>query len=236
MNHVLAEAEKNLNIVMDRILNGKDLARYIDHTVLKADTTQKDIERICQEAIENQFFGVCVPPYFVKHAKKLLRGSGVKTITVVGFPLGYSYINSKVEECKRALEDRAHEIDMVMNISAFKSGNFAFVKDDIQNITTLCRLNNRLIKVIIETSLLSKEEIIKACQICAEAEVDFVKTSTGFNGSGANIENIKLMRDILPKNIKIKASGGIKDNAFANELIKAGASRIGSSAGAKLLF
>ncbi|MEX0966447.1 MAG: deoxyribose-phosphate aldolase [Bacteroidia bacterium] len=221
---------------MEKMLNPVvTLASVIEHTLLRPDTSQDEITQLCKEAIKYKFYAVCVPQYFVKHAKKTLGKSKVKVVTVVGFPMGYSSINGKAEDCKKAINDKVDEIDMVMNIAALKSGNEAQVRDDIQSITTLCRINNILVKVIIETGLLTDEEIIKACNICTVAEVDFVKTSTGFNGPGASVEKVKMIREILPASIGIKASGGINDAETAMQMMEAGASRIGTSSGVKLI-
>lgn len=211
------------------------LASKIEHTVLKADTTESEIRKLCEEAIEHKFFGVCVPPYFIKIAKQVLLKTNVKIVSVVGFPLGYNSTPSKVEETRKAIDEGADEIDMVLNIAAFKNGDFNFVLNDIQSVCTLAHLKNIKLKVIIETALLSAEEIVKACEICVEAGVDFVKTSTGFSTNGAKPEDIALMRTNLPASIGIKASGGIKTKEQALALVAAGASRIGASAGASLL-
>ena len=207
----------------------------IEQTILKADTTILDVEKLCNEAIQHHFFGVCIPPYFVKYAKNILQKSEVKIVTVVGFPLGYNTTPAKVEEARKALDQGADEIDMVINIAALKNGDFKFVKNDIQTVATLVQLKNKKIKVIIETALLTEEEKIKICQICAEIGVDFVKTSTGFSTSGAKVEDIILMRNVLPEKIKIKASGGIKTKEQAIDLINAGADRLGTSSGPQLI-
>lgn len=212
-----------------------DMKTFIEHTNLKPDCTQQEVIKLCEEAIEHGFYGVCVSPYFVQLAKKTIKKSPVKIITVIGFPLGYSTVAAKVEETKKAIISGADEIDMVMNIAAFKSEDFATVQNDIQAVTTACHLQNKIVKVIIETAYLNNEEIEKACRICKDCEVDFVKTSTGFAPTGATVEAVELMRKILPAKIKIKAAGGIRDAVFADELIKAGASRIGASASLKLI-
>jgi len=220
---------------MEKPILDKDLAAAIDYTLLKPETTKKDIERLCKEAIQYGFCGVCVPPYMLATAKQLLKNNNTRLITVIGFPMGYSATNTKAEETKKAINDGADEVDMVVNVSALKSGNLSYVKDDIQSITTLCRLHSKVVKIIIETTLLTPEEIAKVCEICADAKVDFVKTSTGFFGNGADIETIKLLRSLLPKGIKIKASGGIRTREQAVALIKAGAARIGTSAAVDIL-
>jgi len=208
---------------------------YIEHTNLKPDATQADIIQLCEEAIEHKFYAVCVAPYYVQLAKKTLKKSNVKIVTVVGFPLGYGTVAAKVEETKKAIMAGADEIDMVMNMSAFRSGDDAVVLNDMQSVVMACHLQNKLAKVIIETAYLSDEEIEKACRICVDSEADYVKTSTGFAHSGAKTEHIKLMRKILPAKVKIKASGGIRTLAFAKELIEAGANKLGLSAGASIM-
>ena len=208
----------------------EDLNIYIEHTNLKPDATHQDIIRLCEEAVEHKFYGVCVSPYHVQLAKKTIKKAPVKIITVVGFPFGYNTVASKVEETKKAIIGGADEIDVVMNIAAFKSGDDATVLNDLQAVIMACHLQNKVAKVIIETALLSKAEIEKACRLCVDSEADFVKTSTGFASSGAKIEDIELMRKILPAKIKIKASGGIKDHETAVAMLNAGAARIGTSA------
>lgn len=254
MIHVLAEVEKNTKLVMEKknkklieepldketsmemnVAEMVALAAHIEHTNLKPDCTKQDIIDLCEEAKGHLFYAVCVPPYHVQTAKKALAKTNVKIVTVVGFPLGYATVASKVEEAKKAIISGADEIDMVMNIAAFKSGDFVSVQNDIQAVTTACHLQNKQIKVIIETAYLSAEEIDKACRICIDCEVDFVKTSTGFAAEGASIEAVKLIRSILPAKMKIKASGGIKDHDLALDLIKAGASRLGTSSSLHLI-
>lgn len=212
-----------------------EIKNYIEHTVLKADTSKEDVKKICSEAIEYGFFGVCVPPYFVKTAKAALKGSKVSIVTVVGFPLGYATTPAKVEEVKKALDEGANEIDMVINIAALKGKDYAYVANDINSLTTLTQIKGAKIKVIIETALLTEEEKLKALEICEASNVDFVKTSTGFSHAGAQVEDIKLMRAKLPKKIKIKASGGIKTREQALALIQAGADRLGASSSIDLL-
>jgi deoxyribose-phosphate aldolase len=212
-----------------------EMKTYIEHTNLKPDCTNPDVIKLCEEAIEHGFYGVCVSPYFVQLAKKTIKKSPVKIITVVGFPLGYSTVAAKVEETKKAIISGADEVDMVMNIAAFKSGDFATVLNDIQAVTTACHLQNKIVKVIIETAYLNNEEIEKACRLCMDCEVDFVKTSTGFAHAGATVEAVELMRKTLPPKIKIKAAGGIRDAEFAEKLIQAGATRIGASASVKII-
>lgn len=207
----------------------------IEHTILKPDTMESDIKKLCEEAIEHGFFGVCVPPYFVKHASIILKDSSIQIVTVAGFPLGYNTTPAKVEEARKAMDEGAHEIDMVMNIAALKNNDLNFVQNDIQSVATLVQLKGCKLKVIIETALLSNDEKVKACEICAKVGVDFVKTSTGFASSGAKLKDIELMRKNLPASIKIKASGGIKTKEQAKDLVKAGADRLGTSSGPDLI-
>jgi deoxyribose-phosphate aldolase len=212
-----------------------ELAKYIEHTNLKPDCTKEDIIQLCNEAIEHGFYGVCVSPYYVQLAKKTIGKKPIKLVTVAGFPLGYSTVGAKVEEAKKALISGADEIDMVMNIAAFKSDDIQTVQNDIQSVVTVCHLQNKKVKVIIETAYLNDEEILRACKICVDCEVDFVKTSTGYASKGADSKTIKLMREELPAKIKIKAAGGIKTQKQALDLIAAGADIIGTSNGIGLL-
>lgn len=212
-----------------------DIASYIDHTTLKADCRLEDVQKKCEEAIEYNFKAVCIPPYYVKITADLLKNSPVKIATVVGFPMGYSATPAKVEEIKRAIDNGADEIDVVANICAVKGKQWNYVKNDIESMTMAVHLKGKIIKVILETGLLSDEEIEKLCQICSEIKVDFVKTSTGFNGGGATVQAVSLMRASLPKEIKIKASGGIRTREDAIKLIEAGANRLGSSSGVSII-
>ncbi len=213
-----------------------NLASKIEHTNLKPDATASDIINLCNEAIEHQFYGVCVPPYFVQLAKRTLKKNELKIITVAGFPFGFNSVSSKVEETKKAITAGAHEIDMVMNIAALKSGDIVVVQNDIQSVVTACHLQNKLAKVIIETCYLTDEEIILACRLCADCEADYVKTSTGYGPEGATVKAVQLMRKNLPAKIKIKAAGGIRDFTFAEELIAAGADKLGTSSGVKIML
>jgi deoxyribose-phosphate aldolase len=212
-----------------------ELAKRIEHTNLKPDCTKEEIIQLCNEAITHGFYGICISPYFVQLAKKSIVKKAIKIITVVGFPLGYSTVGAKVEEAKKAIISGADEIDMVMNIAAFKSGDMQTVQNDIQSVVTVCHLQNKKVKVIIETAYLSDEEIIRACKVCADCEVDFVKTSTGFASMGAEPRTVKLMRANLPSKIKIKAAGGIKTNKQALELLLAGADVLGCSNSLKII-
>jgi len=212
-----------------------DLAKQIEHTNLKPDCTKEEIIQLCNDAIMQGFYGVCIPPYFVQLAKKSLTKKAIKIITVVGFPLGYSTVGAKVEEAKKAIISGADEIDMVMNIAAFKSGDMQTVQNDIQSVVTVCHLQNKKVKVIIETAYLTDVEIIRACKVCADCEVDFVKTSTGYATTGAEIRTVKLMRANLPAKIKIKAAGGIKTNDEAIAFLTSGADVIGCSNSLKII-
>jgi deoxyribose-phosphate aldolase len=215
---------------------GDELASYIDHTLLRPEATADQVAQLCDEARNYGFVAVCVAPCYVHLAKERLGpGSLVKVATVIGFPLGYQHAKVKLLETHQAIADGANEIDVVMNISAFKSGKYTEVEKELSDLAQFCHLNKAELKVIIETALLSPEEIEKACEVCVAAEVDFVKTSTGFATRGASVEDIKLMRRVLPRNLKIKASGGIKTFADAEALIKAGADRLGCSASVKIV-
>lgn len=206
-----------------------DIASYFDHTLLKPETTVDQVRQLCQEAIDFKFAGVCIPPYYVAQAAQVLDGQIPKLATVAGFPLGYSATAAKVEEIKRAIEEGAQEVDVVVNIAAIKSGNWSFVRNDIDRMTTACHLKGKVIKVIIEGAMLTPEEMEKVCAICNELEPDFAKTSTGFNGPGASVEMVRTMRSLLKDNILLKAAGGIRNAEDARLLIEAGANRLGSS-------
>lgn len=236
MSHAHVVAVKSTNIAMAKT-NDKPagLNSYIEHTILKQVTTRDDIVKLCEEAVQHQFLGVCVPPYFVDDAVKELKDSGIKVVTVIGFPLGYTYTSVKVEEAKWAVEKGADELDMVVNLAAFRSGDMNYVKNDIESVATIARINNKVLKVIIESGMLTDEEITTLCKICEDAGVDIVKTSTGFAEAGASTGHVKLMRSVLPVKTGIKASGGIRDKAFTEELVAAGATRIGTSSGIKIM-
>ncbi|MBB1286218.1 deoxyribose-phosphate aldolase [Flavisolibacter sp. BT320] len=206
------------------------LAPFIDHTVLKNVTTTADIDRICKEAQEHCFAAVCVPPYFVQDAKKLLLDSPAKVATVIGFPFGYHHYNTKLQEAKIAIEEGADELDMVMNLAAFKSNDLAYVETEVGVISNLTNEAGKTLKIIIESGVLTNEEIIKCCELYQHYPVQFLKTSTGYADKGASVEAVRLMRQHLTETIAIKASGGIKTAAFARELVEAGATRLGCSA------
>ena len=208
------------------------IAAYIDNTLLKADATPEMIKRICAESVELKTASVCVNPAYVPLVKKCLEGSGVKTCCVIGFPLGMNATRVKAFEAAAAVEDGAEELDMVINVGMLKAGDAAYVKNDIKAVVDAAK--GRLVKVIIETCLLTDEEKVLACKLAKEAGADFVKTSTGFSTAGANAHDIALMRKTVGPEMGVKASGGVRDYAFAMELINAGASRIGASSGKKI--
>jgi deoxyribose-phosphate aldolase len=211
----------------------KDILSMIDHTALKADTTREEIKKLCEEAVKYNFAAVCVNPYYVATCKELLKATDIKVATVIGFPLGANTKEVKAFETKDAIENGAHEVDMVINIGALKNKAYDVVRDDILAVVNEAK-GKALVKVIIETSLLNGEEKVKACQLAKEAGADFVKTSTGFSTGGATVEDVKLMRDTVGEEMGVKASGGIRDLGIAKQMIIAGATRIGASAGVKI--
>lgn len=212
-----------------------NIAAYIDHTVLKPTTLLADIEKLCAEAEEYHFAAVCVPPHFVSAAKKLITNTDIKIATVIGFPFGYSTISAKVEEIKKAIQDGADELDVVINLAALKNNEMDYLAKEIVTCLQPIRLHRKIIKVIIESGILIDEEVIACCDLYAKHKVDFMKTSTGYAEKGASIHAVSLMRKHLPSAVEIKASGGIRTFAFAKELIEAGATRIGASASVAIL-
>ena len=211
-----------------------DISKYIDHTLLKPDASAEDIRRLCAEAREHGFMSVCVNPSRVALAKTELRGSGVRICCVIGFPLGASLSTVKAYEARSAVVDGADEVDMVINIGAVKDGNWELVESDIRAVVLASR-GWALVKVIIETCLLTDEEKVKACEAAMRAGADFVKTSTGFSTGGANVHDVALMRSVVGDKLGVKASGGVRTPEDAKALIEAGASRLGTSNGIKLL-
>lgn len=211
------------------------LNQYIDHTLLKPTTLIADIERLCNEAIQFNFAAVCVPPPFIKTAKKLLENSTIKVATVIGFPFGYPAIEAKLAETLLAIVDGADELDMVINLIALKNNDWQYLANEINHIMPVVKQNNRVIKLIIESGVLTDEEIIRCCTLYSAAEVDFLKTSTGYAEKGASVHAVKLMRANLPAHVQIKASGGIKTYDFAKELVEAGATRIGCSSSVQIV-
>lgn len=206
-----------------------NLAKYIDHTVLKADTPREAVLKVCEEAREHGFFSVCVNPWYVPLVKSALNGSSVKVCSVIGFPLGANTTTIKAQEAKQAIQDGADEIDMVINLAALKNGELDVVESDIRAVAESCS-GKALLKVIIESCLLTDAEKITACQLSVKAGADYVKTSTGFSTGGATVEDIRLMRSTVGPDIGVKASGGVRDRETALALVEAGASRIGASA------
>ena len=206
-----------------------NISSKIDHTLLKPDCNHADIRKWVDEAVQYQFANVCIPPYMVKEAARLLENQKTGICTVIGFPFGYNTTPIKVEEIKRAIDEGADELDVVVNISAVKCGDWSFVSNDIESMVRSVQMKDKKIKVILETGIMTADELTKLCEIIQESKPNFVKTSTGYNGPGANVEIIQMLRATLSSEIKIKASGGIKSRSFAEELIQAGADRIGSS-------
>jgi len=219
------------------MLDKKSLARLIDHTLLRADATRDDIRRLCQEAKKFDFWSVCVNPTYVRLATEVLKRTGVKVCSVVGFPLGASVSKVKAFEAENAVIDGAREIDMVINIGALRSRDHELVRRDIQEVVDRVKglEKSTVVKAIIEASLLTRNEKVLACKLVKEAGADFVKTSTGFNGSGATVDDVRLMRTVVGPNFGVKAAGGIKTYLDAMTLIKAGANRIGTSSGVQIV-
>lgn len=213
----------------------KPLNRYIDHTLLKPDATESDITKLCREALEYRFYSVCVNGCHVSLAKELLKDSDVKIAAVAGFPLGSMSTPAKLFEISDALADGADEIDLVMNIGAFKDGRHEYVMNEVSAAAKLCHDHGSLLKLIIETCLLTKDEIKTACQLVTEAKADFVKTSTGFSSSGATAEDVSLMYDAADGKALVKASGGIRTYDLAKALIEKGADRLGCSASVSIM-
>jgi deoxyribose-phosphate aldolase len=220
-----------------QMLDKKSLARLIDHTLLRADATRDDIRRLCQEAKKFDFWSVCVNPTYVRLATEVLKRTGVKVCSVVGFPLGASVSKVKAFEAENAVIDGAREIDMVINIGALRSRDHELVRRDIQEVVDRVKglEKSTVVKAIIEASLLTRNEKVLACKLVKEAGADFVKTSTGFNGSGATVDDVRLMRTVVGPNFGVKAAGGIKTYLDAMTLIKAGANRIGTSSGVQIV-
>lgn len=211
-----------------------DINRYIEHTNLKPDLNISDIDQLVQEAKQHQFVGVCVPPFWVKRAQREIGNEDIQLVTVIGFPLGYNRTEVKLLELEKAIEDGANELDVVMNISAFKS-RMPWVKIELAKCAKLAHDSEAMLKVIIETAYLSDAEIIDAAKIVADAGADFIKTSTGFASTGAQVHHVSLMRQHSPSNVGVKASGGIRNLKTAQAMIAAGADRLGLSAGVAIM-
>lgn len=211
-----------------------NISTMIDHTLLKAEATKESVANLCEEAKKYNFATVCINPSYIELSKELLKDSNVKIATVIGFPLGANTKEVKAFETSDAIKKGAEEVDMVINIGALKNKDYNTVKEDIEAVINAAA-GKALVKVIIETALLTKEEKIKACELSLEAGADFVKTSTGFSADGANIEDVKLMKSVVGNKLGIKASGGIRDFRKAKEMIEAGATRLGTSSGIQIL-
>jgi deoxyribose-phosphate aldolase len=221
---------------MNPIINhGADLAKYIDHTLLKPGMQLAEIDKLCKEAIGNGFAAVCVPPMFVKHAHACCENSNVKVATVIGFPFGYCAVEAKIAEILLAMVDGADELDVVINFTAIKNNDWQLIANEINHIMPIIRAKGKVIKTIIESGILTHEEIVKCCDIYGAAGVDFVKTSTGYADKGASLEDVVLMRKHLADQVQIKASGGIRTYEFARDLVLAGATRIGCSSGMAII-
>ncbi|GAA4467180.1 deoxyribose-phosphate aldolase [Nemorincola caseinilytica] len=212
-----------------------NLASYIDHTILKQTTTVAEVDKVCVEASMAGFVSVCIPPRYVAGAKKLLDGSKVKVATVIGFPLGYNATEVKVREIEEAIHMGADELDMVIDLCALKSGDWKHLTHELEACMAPVYQAGRILKVIVESGMLTDSELIACCQLYGKYEIDFMKTSTGFSGTGATIHAVRMMREFLPARIGIKASGGIRDYEFARQLIDAGANRLGCSSSMQLM-
>ena len=207
--------------------------KYIDHTILKATASSADVQKLCEEAIEHEFYSVCVNGCYVADAKHLLQGTDVKVAAVVGFPLGAMTTAAKVFEAREAIENGASEIDMVINVAKLKDGEFDYVENEIRLIKEA--IGDNVLKVIIETCYLTDEEKVKACELSLVAKADFVKTSTGFGTGGATYEDVKLMKSVVGDNAKVKASGGVRDKETAQKYVDLGAERLGTSSGIEIV-
>ena len=210
------------------------IVQFIDHTILKPSTALGDIERICEEAKDYGFAAVCIPPYYVSDARQILSNSKVHLATVIGFPFGYSHYRSKVDEARIALSEGATEIDMVFNLAAFKNNDMAWLETEIGEISKMVTGEGGILKLIIESGMLTEEEIIRCCELYRHYPVHYLKTSTGYAEKGASIEAVRIMRANLPSHIQIKASGGIRSYEFARELVLAGATRLGCSSSVEI--
>ncbi len=212
-----------------------ELNKYIDHTLLKPEATRDDIIKLCEEAKQYKFKAVCINPSYVSLCKEHLLNSDVKIATVIGFPLGANTIETKVYETENALVNGAEEIDMVINIGKLKSKDFDYVYNEIREVVNKANERKAIVKVIIETCLLTDDEKIKACELAKKANAKFVKTSTGFSTGGATVEDVRLMKKVVGDDLEVKASGGIRDLETFRKMIEAGATRIGTSSGVKII-
>lgn len=216
-------------------MRSEEIASLIDHTLLKPEATAAQIRQLCEEALQYRFASVCMNPFYVPLAAGLVRGSTVKVCSVAGFPLGATTTDAKVLEAQEAIEHGALEIDMVMNVGALKSADDAAVEEDIRSVVDACHRGSAICKVILENCLLTKEERVRACKIAVRAGADFVKTSTGFNTGGAMVEDVALMRSTVGPKTGVKASGGIRTLEDLEKMVSAGATRIGTSSGVKIM-
>jgi len=235
VGHVINAGAARLASSLGGIPDDPSVARMVDHTLLKPDATPDQIAQLCYEARKYEFASVCVNPTHVRLCADLLRGTAVKVGTVIGFPLGATSPDVKVFETETALRDGATEIDMVINIGALKGGDHTLVAQDIAGVVSMAHAAGALVKVIIETALLTDDEKVTACLLAKEAGADFVKTSTGFSGGGATVEDVALMRRVVGPEMGVKASGGVSDYQAAKNMVKAGATRLGASAGVKIV-
>lgn len=235
VGQVISAGAERLTSSLGGVPHDPSVAKLIDHTLLKPDATPDQIAQLCYEARTYGFASVCVNPGYVKLCADLLKGTDVKVCTVIGFPLGASAPDVKVFETETALRDGATEIDMVINIGALKGRDYTLVARDIAGVVKLTHAAGALVKVIIETALLNEEEKVTACLLAKEAGADYVKTSTGFSGGGATVADITLMRRVVGPEMGVKASGGVRDYADAKSMVEAGATRIGASAGVKIV-
>lgn len=232
---VLAEAGASRVVATMGYCPASDgLASLIDHTLLKPDATREEIEQLCREAAQFCFASVCVNPNWVALCRERLRGSGVKVCTVIGFPLGAHLPDTKAYETRRAIEQGAEEVDMVLNIGALKSRDYALVEQDIHGVVQAAG-KDTVVKVILETALLTRDEKIMGCTLAKAAGADYVKTSTGFGGGGATVEDVQLMRETVGPEMGVKASGGVRTKEDAEKMVAAGATRLGASAGVKIV-
>ena len=234
VRRIVDAGASRIGVVLGDSATARDWASLVDHTLLKPEATENDIKKLCNEAIEFGFASVCVNPCWVKKAAEFLRGSTVPVCTVIGFPLGATLSDVKAYEARRAIFNGAREVDMVINIGALKSGDDCAVEDDIRAVALAAHENGVLLKVIIETALLTDDEKVRACLASKNAGADFVKTSTGFAKGGATVEDVALMRRVVGAGLGVKASGGVKGIEDARAMFEAGATRIGASVGVKI--
>lgn len=234
VKRIVDAGASRIGVVLGESATARDWASLVDHTLLKPEASETDIKKLCNEAIEFGFASVCVNPSWVKKASEFLRGANVPVCTVIGFPLGATLSDVKAFEARRAIFNGAREVDMVINIGALKSGDDCAVEDDIRAVAQAAHENDVLLKVIIETALLTDDEKVRACLAAKNAGADFVKTSTGFAKGGATVEDVALMRRVVGANLGVKASGGVKGIEDARAMFEAGATRIGASVGVKI--